>query len=525
MGKQRSTSETTPAKGNNTNSPNIQMILLSQIKVDENQPRSEFDDGKLKELKDSINANGLIHPITVKETGTNRYKIITGERRYEACKLLKLGKIPCMIRESEDEAKIFAMQIAENISREDLSPIDRAHSILKYRKIKGEDTEWKYIEKELGISETRRKQFIRLLNLPEEIQKSIVANKQRNKKTHITEAHARSLFIFDGDKRIQQALYNRIVNRKLNHREAMDEARLFFNRTKRSAKKAIAVEVNLNIEYKSRDDLIEKLRDYANTLKNGGVVAKKSSGTKIEWTTETWNPTTGCKWKSKGCDNCYAKKMALRLQRMGQIDYRNGFKFTYQPHRLLEPIHWKNPVMIFVNSMSDIFYDDMNFDYVDKIMNTINKAPWHVYQLLTKRADKMVDYFKNGGVLPQNAWMGVTVENDETKSRIAKLRKVKAGVRFISFEPLVGDVGKLNLKGIHWAIVGGESGTQARPMEKEWVINIKEQCKEQGVPFFFKQWGVHNEEGVKVGKEKAGSELDGIKYKEYPEVLKDTLIV
>ena len=497
-------------------------IELSKIKVDVNQPRSEFDDEKLQELANSIKEQGLLHPITVEKIANNKFQITTGERRFRAFKLLKSRNIPCIVREFKSDEQRYAVQIVENIVREDLSPIDKAISILKYKKSRGDDTTWEDVEKELSISKSRRKQFVRLLDLPESIQNNIVANDQRSESTHITEAHARSMTMLSENEEAQFQLFNRIVDEGLTHKEAMDEARLMQNNSRTDE-----VSVNLPIAYDSRGELIEKLRGYADTLEGGGVLPKNSSSTKIEWTTETWNPTTGCSEKSAGCANCYAKVMANRLREMERHGYENGFEFTYQEKRLLEPIHWKDPKMIFVNSMSDIFYEDMDFNYVDRIIETIKKTRWHVYQLLTKRADKMVEYFKGGRTLPENAWLGVSVENGarEIKSRITKLRSIRAGVRFVSFEPLLGSVGPLNLKDIQWVIVGGESGPKARQMKKEWVVNIKNQCEEQGVPFFFKQWGNYNEDGEKVGKKDAGSLLDGVEYKQYPEALKSTLII
>jgi protein gp37 len=219
----------------------------------------------------------------------------------------------------------------------------------------------------------------------------------------------------------------------------------------------------------------------------------------IEWTESTWNPVTGCSKISPGCKNCYAERMAKRLHAMGQPNYRNGFEVTMHPHALELPLAWKKPQTIFVNSMSDLFHEDVSEDFILKVFETMNKADWHRYQILTKRSERMVAMNE---ILPHSAhiWLGVTVENADYKKRIDDLRKMNSEVKFISFEPLLGRLGRLNLKGIDWAIVGGESGPGARPIKEDWILEIKDQCDEQKVPFFFKQWG-----GVR--KKKNGREL------------------
>ena len=238
--------------------------------------------------------------------------------------------------------------------------------------------------------------------------------------------------------------------------------------------------------------------------------------TKIEWTDKTWNPITGCTKKSAGCAHCYAEVMARRLKAMRLEKYRNGFDLTMHEDDLEEPLQWKKPHNIFVCSMSDIFHEDVPFDFVDRIMGTIRKTPQHRYQILTKRAERMAEYFKIRDI-PQNVWLGVTVECPTSKSRIDLLREMNATVKFLSCEPLIEDLGELNLKGIDWVIVGGESGQQARPMKPDWVINIKEQVERQGAAFFFKQWGTWGSDGVKRNKHVNGKLLQGEVIQQMPE--------
>ncbi len=232
---------------------------------------------------------------------------------------------------------------------------------------------------------------------------------------------------------------------------------------------------------------------------------------------ESWNPVIGCSKKSAGCKNCYAELMAYRLQEMGTKGYENGFKVTLRPERLDKPLKKKNSVFFFVNSMSDLFHKDVPFDFIDRVLAIIKATPYHRYMVLTKRAEIMADYFKDREV-PNNLWLGVTVENQkEGVPRIDYLRSISAGIRFICAEPLLEDLGKLNLKGIDWVIVGGESGNKARVMEKEWVINIKEQCERDEVCFSFKQWGSWNEKKEKKHKRDNGRLLDGRIYDKMPE--------
>lgn len=230
--------------------------------------------------------------------------------------------------------------------------------------------------------------------------------------------------------------------------------------------------------------------------------------TKIEWTDKTWNPVTGCTKKSEGCVHCYAEVMARRLKGMGQLKYRNAFSLTLHPEDLDEPKKWRKAHNIFVCSMGDLFHEDVPFEFVNKVMKTIRETPWHRYQILTKRAERMEEYFLSHSV-PSNAWLGVTVEMQRTLSRIDNLRHLPASVRFLSCEPLLEDLGHMDLEGVDWIIVGGESGTQARPMKEEWVLNIKRQAEEQDIAFFFKQWGTWSRDGVKRNKHVNGKLLEG----------------
>lgn len=230
--------------------------------------------------------------------------------------------------------------------------------------------------------------------------------------------------------------------------------------------------------------------------------------TSIEWTDKTWNPVTGCTKLSKGCEHCYAAVMARRLKGMKKSKYANGFKVTLHNNALIEPTQWKNPCIIFVCSMSDLFHKDVSFEFIDKVFRVIEETPQHNYQILTKRAERMAEYFETRNI-PHNAWIGVTVENKETKYRIDHIRHLDTTVKFLSCEPLLGDLGELNLDGINWIIVGGESGSQARPMKEEWVLNIKRQADANNIPFFFKQWGTWSKDGIKSNKKINGKLLQG----------------
>lgn len=230
----------------------------------------------------------------------------------------------------------------------------------------------------------------------------------------------------------------------------------------------------------------------------------------IEWTGSTWNPVTGCVKISPGCMHCYAERMAKRLQAMGQPNYAQGFKLAMHEHALELPLKWKKPQTIFVNSMSDLFLKNVPLVFIKKVFDVMNRAHWHTFQVLTKRADRLHEVSRD---LPwaSNIWMGVTVENSDYVHRIDCLRETGAYIKFLSIEPLLGPILNLTLEGIDWVIVGGESGPGARPMDPTWVIDIRDQCGEAGVPFFFKQWG-----GVR--KKQAGRLLEGRTWDEMPAV-------
>lgn len=238
--------------------------------------------------------------------------------------------------------------------------------------------------------------------------------------------------------------------------------------------------------------------------------------TKIEWTNRTWNPVTGCTKCSEGCKNCYAEVMTRRLKGTGNKRYANGFKVTTHEDVLDEPDKWTNPSLIFVCSMSDLFHEEVPFTFIDKVMDTIRVNPWHIFQILTKRADRMEEYYRTREV-PNNAWIGVTVENEKAKMRIEHLNNIDTtAVRFISCEPLLEDLGELNLYKIDWVIVGGESGRNARPMKEEWVLNIKRQADTEDAAFFFKQWGTWGVDGIKRNKKENGSLLQDKLWRCFP---------
>jgi len=232
------------------------------------------------------------------------------------------------------------------------------------------------------------------------------------------------------------------------------------------------------------------------------------SKSSIEWTESTWNPLTGCTKVSDGCKHCYAERMARRLHAMGVDNYRNGFKLTMHPHVLKKPLEWKTPQLIFVNSMSDLFHWEVPVDFIQQVFQTMREAHWHKFQILTKRAKRLPKIDAQLQWAP-NIWMGVSVENDKVTQRIDYLRQSSAMVKFLSLEPLLGPLPNLDLSGIDWVIVGGESGPGARPMEESWVLEIRDQCEAVGVKFFFKQWGGTN-------KKKAGRILDGRTYDAMP---------
>lgn len=238
--------------------------------------------------------------------------------------------------------------------------------------------------------------------------------------------------------------------------------------------------------------------------------------TTIEWTEETWNPVTGCSKVSAGCVNCYAETMARRLQAMGAQGYDNGFGLTLLPERLEQPLRKKKPTRFFVNSMSDLFHEDVPDEFIDDVFAVMRQTPQHTYQILTKRAYRLPLYC-GSKTLPENIWLGVTVEDRESGiPRIDYLREVNAAIRFLSVEPLLQDLGKIDLSGIHWVIVGGESGPNARPMHQGWVLSIKEQCEKYGCAFFFKQWGTWGMDMVKRNKKTNGRLLLGQIWNAYP---------
>jgi len=230
--------------------------------------------------------------------------------------------------------------------------------------------------------------------------------------------------------------------------------------------------------------------------------------TKIEWTESTWNPTTGCTKFSEGCKNCYAERMAKRLQSMGIEKYQNGFKLSLHPEVLKEPYTWRNPRTVFVDSMSDLFHEEMPLPFIEHVFQVMNENLRHTFQVLTKRSDILLKY-SECLKWSKNIWIGVTVESQNHINRIEQLVQTLAHVKFISLEPLLGPINDLPLQDIDWVIVGGESGPKSRPMSEEWVLKIKEQCHQNNIPFFFKQWGG-------VNKKKAGRILNGKVWDEMP---------
>ncbi len=235
-----------------------------------------------------------------------------------------------------------------------------------------------------------------------------------------------------------------------------------------------------------------------------------STRSTIEWTESTWNPLSGCTKVSPGCKHCYAERMARRLQAMGNANYRNGFALTLHEHVLGYPLRWKKPQMIFVNSMSDLFHEDVPESFIQQVFTVMRQAHWHTFQVLTKRSERLLE-LDMAIDWPENVWMGVSVENQDYAFRVDHLRQTHAHVKFLSFEPLLGPL-TLDLSGIHWVIVGGESGPKARPMAEEWVQGIRKQCQSQRLPFFFKQWG-----GVR--KKRNGRLLDDRTWDEMPAVV------
>lgn len=234
-------------------------------------------------------------------------------------------------------------------------------------------------------------------------------------------------------------------------------------------------------------------------------MGEKSS---IEWTQATWNPLTGCNKVSPGCKNCYAERMSIRLKAMGQLNYSSGFDLSLHERSLDIPLHWKKPLNIFVNSMSDLFHEDVPIDFIKRVFDVMNSVQRHRFQVLTKRSERLLDLNPILNWAP-NIWMGVSVENQDYYYRIDHLRRTSASVKFLSIEPMLGPLDDLDLSGIDWVIVGGESGPGARPMNPLWVASVRDQCLRAGAPFFFKQWGG-------VNKKKAGKMLDGRTWNEMP---------
>jgi protein gp37 len=234
-----------------------------------------------------------------------------------------------------------------------------------------------------------------------------------------------------------------------------------------------------------------------------------AAGSTIEWTEATWNPVTGCTKVSACCKNCYAERMSARLKAMGKPQYANGFKLTLQPSALDLPLKWKRGRVIFVNSMSDLFHKDVGLDFTKRVFDTMNRCPQHTFQILTKRPEIAATFAPELNWSP-NIWMGTSVENALVTHRVADLRQIPATVRFLSVEPLIGPIPRLPLQGIHWVIVGGESGPGARPMDERWVTQIRDRCIAADVPFFFKQWGG-------VNKKKAGRLLGGRPWDDMPD--------
>lgn len=230
--------------------------------------------------------------------------------------------------------------------------------------------------------------------------------------------------------------------------------------------------------------------------------------TAIEWTGATWNPLTGCTKISAGCRNCYAERMALRLKAMGQPNYARGFQVTMHKHVLSLPLGWKKPQAIFVNSMSDLFHEDVPAEFIFEVFDVVRRAHWHIFQILTKRSLRLLE-LSPSLPWPPNLWLGVSVEHQDYACRIDHLRQSRAGLKFLSLEPLLGPISRLDLNGIHWVIAGGESGPGARAVDPQWVVEVRDQCQQARVPFFFKQWG-----GPR--KKKSGRELDGRTWDEMP---------
>lgn len=233
--------------------------------------------------------------------------------------------------------------------------------------------------------------------------------------------------------------------------------------------------------------------------------------TKIEWTESTWNPITGCTEISVGCQNCYAKRMAKRLKAMGSLRYANEFEVTIHEDLFELPLRTRQPKIIFVCSMSDLFHENVSFEVIGKIFDIMEKANWHIFQILTKRSHRLLDFSKTRKI-PSNVWIGVTIEHESVKTRLEHIKQIEAKVKFISCEPLVGSLKNLDFTGMDWIVVGGESGPKSRPLKEEWVLEIRNQCEGKKIKFFFKQWGGLN-------KNKNGKLLQGKIYNEIPNIV------
>jgi protein gp37 len=241
-----------------------------------------------------------------------------------------------------------------------------------------------------------------------------------------------------------------------------------------------------------------------------------ADSTQIEWTDSTWNPVTGCTKVTAGCDFCYAERFSERFRGVKGHPFENGFDLTLRPERLEQPLRWRQPRRIFVNSMSDLFHKDVPMAFIDAVFDTMEQASWHTYQVLTKRSSLMVRYLRErykDGLAPRHIWLGVSIEDAKNAVRLNHLKAARASVKFVSFEPLIGPVGPVDLKGIDWVIVGGESGPRSRPIDEAWVLEIRDQCKVDKVAFFFKQWG-----GIRP--KSGGRLLKGREWNQYPDVLK-----
>jgi protein gp37 len=242
-----------------------------------------------------------------------------------------------------------------------------------------------------------------------------------------------------------------------------------------------------------------------------------AASTQIEWTDATWNPVTGCTKITRGCDFCYAERFSERFRSVPGHPFENGFDLKLRPERLIQPLSWRQPRRIFVNSMSDLFHKEIPRSFIDSVFDTMEAADWHTFQVLTKRSSLMTRYLRNRygtDKAPPHVWLGVSVEDEKNTVRLKHLNDAQASVRFVSFEPLLGSVGKIDLKGIDWAIVGGESGPHSRPIEEEWVIEIRDQCRSDKVAFFFKQWG-----GIRP--KSGGRLLRGREWNQYPKICRD----